>query len=273
MLYAIARHRSKVNAKRFQTMFAAMGASIVVATPSQRALFNPEQIEMVFVCRESAVDCTLLRDLLLEQLGGHSVELELGAQVVRIEHADHATLNVIQANGASASAPLVFNVTYSQLNALATGSKSSPIPLKHELNEVALVVPPSELVGLAVTVMDGPFFSVMPFPARKLYSLSHVRYSAHAAWHDGAAGKNPYAFAEQLPRNSHWRHMIHDAQRFMPALAGVTWCESLFAVKTVSLKNERDDGRPILFRADSRAPRALFEFSAASSTTFTTFSS
>src|SRR5712691_4582285 len=40
------------------------------------------------------------------------------------------------------------------------------VPLRHELAEVALVEPPPALRGCAVTVMCGPFFSLMPFPAQ-----------------------------------------------------------------------------------------------------------
>jgi glycine/D-amino acid oxidase-like deaminating enzyme len=254
MLYAIARHHSKVNAKRFETMFTAMGASIAVATPSQRALFDSDRVEMVFMCRESAVNCASLRDLLLERLAGQPVDLRLGTQTVRIKRGENGTLNVIQSDRTSVSAPFVFNVTYSQLNTLVADSGARPIPLKHELTEVALVEPPTQLAGLAVTVMDGPFFSIMPFPARKLYSLTHVRYTPHAAWHDGAGAENPYTVVERLPRDSYWRHMVCDAQRFMPALANLAWRESLFTIKTVSLNNNRDDGRPILFRPEPELP-------------------
>ena len=55
-------------------------------------------------------------------------------------------------------------------------------------------------------------------------------------------------------RNTAIGAMVHDAQRFVPALAGVTWRESLFTVKTVLLKNDRDDGRPILFRPTPELP-------------------
>jgi glycine/D-amino acid oxidase-like deaminating enzyme len=254
MLYAIARHHSKVNAKRFETMFTAMGAPIADAAPSQRALFDPERIEAVFACRESAVDCAALRDLLLARLAKYQIDLALGAETTRIERDGTGNVRVIQADQTSVSAPFVFNATYSRLNTLLMRSGSSAIPLKHELTEVALVEPPAELAGLAITVMDGPFFSVMPFPGRKLYSLTHVRYTPHTVWRDGEHGENPYAIADRLPRASNWKHMVHDARRFVPALAAVAWRESLFTVKTISLNNDRDDGRPILFRPAPELP-------------------
>ena len=42
--------------------------------------------------------------------------------------------------------------------------------------------------------------------------------------------------------------MKFDAQRYMPCLADLKIRKSLFDVKTVLLKNEQDDGRPILFQ-------------------------
>ena len=40
--------------------------------------------------------------------------------------------------------------------------------------------------------------------------------------------------------------MIKDAQRYFPALAQAVHVRSLFTTKTVLLRNESDDGRPIL---------------------------
>jgi hypothetical protein len=44
--------------------------------------------------------------------------------------------------------------------------------------------------------------------------------------------------------------MLRDAQRYLPALAEARYVESLFEIKTVLLRNEVDDGRPILFKPD-----------------------
>ena len=43
---------------------------------------------------------------------------------------------------------------------------------------------PRQLKDFSITVMDGPFFSIMPFPSKNLYTLSHVRYTPHESWID-----------------------------------------------------------------------------------------
>ena len=42
--------------------------------------------------------------------------------------------------------------------------------------------------------------------------------------------------------------MIMDGQRYLPCLEDCIWQKSLYEVKSVLIKNEFDDGRPILFQ-------------------------
>ena len=147
----------------------------------------------------------------------------------------------------------VFNCTYSRLNKLLVDSALPPVPLKHELTELALVEVPGELQQIGVTVMCGPFFSFMPFPPKGLHSLSHVRYTPHCVWWDhGDDGyMDPYAVFAQQPRQTRFPYIIRDAQRYMPILADCEYVDSLWEVKTVLPKNEEDDGRAILFIEDA----------------------
>ena len=125
------------------------------------------------------------------------------------------------------------------------------VPLKHELTELALVEPPAELRSLGVTVMDGPFFSIMPFPARGLHSLSHVRYTPHGHWYDD---DRPNRAADEVfsrsDRTTAYPHMVRDAARYLPVIANCRYRDSLWEVKTVLPRSETDDSRPILFKPD-----------------------
>lgn len=254
MLYAIARYRTKVNARRFHGMYEAMGAPIEVASPAQRALFSTELIEEVFACTEYAFDYTILRDLLLRRLDGLPVEFAFGTSVAGLARGAGGGVSVALAGGRRVEVGEAFNITYAQLNRVLATSDIEPLPLKHELVEIALVDPPRELERLAVTVMDGAFFSTMPYPSDGAYSLTHVRYTPHFGWTDGSSSRDAYETASGLPRETRWRHMVNDARRYVPSLGEARWRRSLFDVKTVPLKNEKDDGRPILLHAHPEIP-------------------
>ncbi|GAB3087853.1 hypothetical protein GCM10027081_03640 [Cupriavidus yeoncheonensis] len=118
---------------------------------------------------------------------------------------------------------------------------------------MALMQVPSVLQGLGITVMDGPFFSMMPFPARGLHTLSHVRYTPHLNWSD-ERGIDPYKRLASYECETRVDRMVRDVRRYLPSVTGAKYVESLFEVKTVLAKNEGDDGRPILFERHVELP-------------------
>ena len=255
MLYAVARRRSKVSAGRFYRMYAEMGAPIQQATREEAALFSAELIENVFECREFAFDYTVLRGRLLERMERYGIEMMLGTSVESIDEGNRSP-ELALSTGEEIRAGFVFNVTYSAINQILTRAKLPLAPLKHEFTEVALVVPPSALNGYGVTVMDGPFFSAMPYPAEDLYSLTHVRYTPQFSWVDKDVA-SPGSRLPSFTPESHVQHMILDAQRYLPCMKETRWVRSIYDTKTVLIRNEGDDGRPILFQRQPNTSRII----------------
>lgn len=247
MLYAIARRRSRVSAKRFHRMFVDMGAPIAPASASEQALFDPSAIEAVFVCGEYAFDYSVLRAHMADRLERCGIDLQLNSEVTTItEMANHVMVRLV--DGREIAARHVFNVAYAGVNPILRSGGLPEAHLKHELAEIALVRPPEQLAGYGVTIMDGPFLSIMPYPSEKLYSLTHVRYTPHASWISRAADRSAHAMAREVEWQSRCRHMLLDGARYLPCLATSEWVRSIYDVKTVLLKNEGDDGRPILYQ-------------------------
>ncbi len=256
MIYAVARQGSKVSAKRFHRMFADMGAPIAPATPSQTALFDPARIEAAFACTEHAFDYTVLRAQMAAKLAAAGIDLRLGAAVVAVQdRADDAVVTL--ANGDVITATFAFNVTYARINAVLGMAGLPQAALKHEIAEIALVRPPPDLAGYGITIMDGPFLSVMPYPAENLYSLTHVRYTPHATWVDRAGAPSPDDVLAGFDLRSRHRHMILDGARYLPCLREAEWVRSIHDIKTVLMKNEGDDGRPILYQRTPAASRVV----------------
>ena len=256
MLYAIARRRSKVTAKKFHRMFRDMGAPIEVAGPGHRALFNPDMVEEVFACHEVAFDHKILGKLVGERLAAAGIELRLATEVVGLEDRPGGVVARLS-DGSEVSAQYAFNITYSQINAVLAKADLPPARLKHEIAELALIEPPRELERIGVTVMDGPFFSAMPYPAEGLYSFTHVRYTPHDSWADNAAARDPYAHFAALEPESRFAFMQRDAQFYLPCLVGAQYRRSIYEVKTVLIKNEGDDGRPLLYHRSPDTSRVI----------------
>ena len=256
MLYAIARRRSKVSAKRFYRMFRDLDAPIRPAMPGQAALFDADMVEGVFACSEAAFDFTVLRRQLAARLEAAGVELRMSTSLEALQDSADG-IRATLADGSEVAARYAFNITYAQINDVLDRAGLPRAGLKHELAEIALVEPPEELRNIGVTVMDGAFFSCMPYPAAELHSLTHVRYTPHDSWTDEDGLGSAYGRLAAADPHSRVQYMIHDGRRYLPCIDRAVPQGSLYDVKTVLIRNEGDDGRPILYRQQPAGSRVI----------------
>jgi|HubBroStandDraft_1064217.scaffolds.fasta_scaffold00140_31 glycine/D-amino acid oxidase-like deaminating enzyme len=250
-LYAIAARRSKVMPAQYERFLTDIGASFERAGGNHCRLFEPRLVAAVYVAEEYAFDAARLREILTAQLARAGVVVRLGVEVRRARP-DGAAVQVeveTPAGGETLRAPLVVNCTYARTNWNVRGA-ASVNELKHEIAEIALVDVPPELKNLGITVMDGPFFSCMPFPAEQCHSLSHVRYTPHGELIDRDGALDPLELTRASGLNSRADSMLADAARFVPLLRRASYRRSLFEVKTVLTHHEVDDGRPMLLRRE-----------------------
>ena len=254
--YMIGQPLGKVTAKQFYQFCSRIGAEIGYAPQSILNLVNKEHIEAVFSTKEFAFDAQKLLQSVLEKLDG-KVEISLGAEVTEVRKNSTGQLEISYSTREGVErceVDQVFNCTYSRINFLNSASNIMSIPLKHEMTEMCLVQVPEELRNVGITVMCGPFFSVMPFPSVRyeglvVHSFSHVRYTPHYEWMDGN-GKyiDAHERLKKDPKNSAWNYMRKDASRYIPLLEDCQYIRSLWEVKTVLPRSETDDSRPILCR-------------------------
>lgn len=257
--YAISSYFSKVNARQFITFCQRVNIPLAPAPLKIKNLFNPNLIEEVFTTKEYVFDAIKLRELMLNALKTHQIEIKFDAEVTKLSK----TLNINQVKidvntklgKTNITAKYIFNCTYSAINTILAASNLMAIPLKHELAEMALIQVPESLRNIGITVMCGPFFSLMPFPSKQLHTLSHVRYTPHFYWQDTenttSATNKIY---EQTIRKTNYPYTIRDAARYLPILSDCKYIDSLWEVKTILPQSEVDDSRPILFKRHHQLP-------------------
>jgi glycine/D-amino acid oxidase-like deaminating enzyme len=245
--YAIASTGSNVTAQQYRRFCGTIGASLRPAPVAVRHLFAAGAVEEIFAVEECVFDALKLRDEMIRRLAGSGVTTMLSAEAERI------TRNGVVVEGREIECDAAFVCCYAETNPLLVRSGLAPVPFKHELVEMALIDVPPELAGVGVTVMCGPFFSMMPFPTRGLHTLSHVRYTPHFGWSDPAV--DPGDLFRRFRRRSQYPQMVRDAARFVPRIAGSRYVDSLWEVKTLLPQSESNDSRPILYHRDAVNPR------------------
>lgn len=231
MIYAIASKNSKISSHQFIRFCRQIGSSVAVAPLGIKKLFNESLIEDVFIVEEKVFNAAKLRIILKNKLLLNKIKTNYKKEVIRVKpKKDSIALEF--SNGDVVKSTIVINCTYSNINQILTNSSLPSIPLKHEFAEMPLVKLPKELSKMGFTIMDGPFFSIMPFPDKRMHTIHHVRYTP------SNLNKSVYLY------------MIKDAERYIPLLKKAKYKASMYETKTILLKNEITDARPILFKKD-----------------------
>jgi glycine/D-amino acid oxidase-like deaminating enzyme len=260
--YAIGRRRSNVTASQFAQFCRRIGADMRPAPAPIRKLFDDDMIEAVYCVTEHAFDADRLRQCLRERIDAKGITVLTHTEAVKIAVGGDQRFQLeIRDSRSDArrslSCQYLYNCTYSRLNEILSRSGLGTIRLRHEATEMALVELPPSLRNLSITVMCGPFFSVMPFPPAKLATLSHVSYTPHYEWADEPATGGYTCHAPAFPLPTRFDRMRRDAARYVPALRECNYVRSLWEVKTILPQSGVNDSRPILFKRDASAPNLI----------------
>ena len=254
--YGISRSNSKTNSQQFKRFCSQIDVPFERVSQQENMLFNSSLIDEVFRVQEYAFDANNLKRSIFNDLILSNVQINLDSEVIDIKPSKNNKLSIVlkqkEEKKIYDSFSYIFNCTYSNLTKVDNSFIESKPILKHELTEILLVDPSREFQNLGFTLLDGPFFSLMPFPKGNCHSLSHVRYTPHYSWIDNKDTDPSLELKKYDKSQTRFGRIIRDSQRYIPQLANTKYIKSIFEIKTILLKNEFDDGRPILFRESSK---------------------
>lgn len=260
--YAVGRINSKITAAQFKVFCNRIGAPIEPAPIHVKSLFNPELVEEVFLAKEYAFNADILRELMMKKLKQSGIGILFQHEAIKVNQKkigkskqilETEILDLKAKKRLAIESEYVFICAYSNINTILQNSNIEKIDLKQEMVEMPLIKIPEEMEGKGVTIVCGPFFSLMPFPPRGAYSIHHVRYTPHYHWYDLNTKINNQKHYEAAKKKlkTNFNRIIKDVSRYIPCMAKARHIGSIWEIKTILPRNENDDGRPILFRKDA----------------------
>ncbi len=279
-VYALGAEFSWTDAAQFEAFCKA--ADIRCDPIEPRRYFRPGMCDGAFLTTEYAFDARLLRDDFLRRLRAlPGATLRCGARIASIRR-ENERYCVKQADGSSDRAPFVLNAAYASANQVLSlvyrdnadwlpAARQSFFPAKYELCEIILVDVDEPLRDVGLTVMDGPFFSIMPFGKTGLHSLTAVAFTPHSTCYDtlprfpcqaqsrGGCAGGQLGNCNLCPARpaSAWQYMSRLAEKFLRPELGFAYRESLFSMKPILKTSEIDDSRPTVIRKQTDSPTLL----------------
>jgi len=238
--------------------------------------FNDGMCDGAFLTKEYTYDAQILKQYFLNKLVKYpNVTIEYGMRLEKIVQSD-SSFALYLADGTVYSTDFLINATYASSNQVISllqdeqgQSKGyEPFKIKYELCEIILCDVSEKFKDVGITVMDGPFFSIMPFGKTGCHSLTAVTFTPHVTSYDSLpqfecqkeAGS--YCSAAQLGNcndcpakpQSAWPYMSQMARKYLKADYAFKYNKSLFSMKPILQASEIDDSRPTVIKKLSDKP-------------------
>lgn len=150
----------------------------------EHPLFNFHRLEALYRTEEYSFDPVLLGEYYRERVENNPAISVFKNTCVTEARADGAQWEIaLQGSAERLQTPVVINATYAASNGINHLFGVGDLALTHEISEIAFVASP-QFAGKGLTVMDGPFGSIMPYGLSGLLSLSSVAYTHHKISYD-----------------------------------------------------------------------------------------
>ena len=263
-IYATSSHFSWTDAEEFRKF--CKSADIPCMDIPVEQYFQKGLCDGVFLTKEYTYDAHILRDYLVQELAGYrNVSIVYEREITKIvkQGAFYEISAVHQGHEEVYCAPFVLNATYASVNQVlrkVEGVETTDFGLKYELCEIILCQVDERLKNVGLTVMDGPFFSIMPFGKTGYHSLTSVTFTPHKTSYDstpvfscveeGSCHNGFLGNCDSCDRRpeSAWEYMSALARKYMREDLVFSYEKSLFSMKPILKASEVDDSRPTVIR-------------------------
>lgn len=240
-IYAIAEKWSKTNSLEFEIFCKKVW---IPCKEINKNLFFKKGVEKAYETLEYAFDAIKIRDFMKEELKRRAnVDLFYYYNVDKINNTDEWIIVSSKNHNTKFISKNIINATYEWINKIHKLFNIRPISIKYEYTEMILCDVSKNLRWYWLTLMDGEYFSIMPFGIWWKFSLSHVKYTPHEecleAIPNFKCNKNEY----WIPKSNFYK-ILEDTKKYLNDDIEIKYEKSLYTTKVILSNTEYDDARP-----------------------------
>lgn len=266
-VYATSKNYSWTDAEQFKKF--CRNAHIKCEELSAAKFFKDGVCDGVFDTKEYTFDAILIKERYIDELKNYkNVTIKYGVRIDKIEKLNETkNYEVFLDSGDKFTTNYLLNATYASTNQITSMLGYDKFKIKYEICEIILCKVSDNIKDVGITVMDGPFFSLMPFGETGLHSLTSVTFTPHITSYDElptfpCQKENVKCSPNQLencnlcpnkPKTA-WAYMHTLAKKYLREDIELTYSHSLFSVKPILMASEIDDSRPTVIKKFSENP-------------------
>lgn len=266
--YAIDKHGSFTDDRQFKRFCDFL--EIQCEPLNNHPLFNYDRLEAVYRTTEHTFDPFLIKNKYKKKLDEEkNITLKLSTEIMAVEKGSTENWLITIEQGDSKTilnATSAVNATYAGTNSILDLFGFDEWNIQHEISEIGLIQAP-QLTNIGLTVMDGPFGSIMPYGKSGLLSISSVAYTHHKISYANkpefdCMEKNKACQPAKLEDcnacpaqpNSNIDKMTAQMGQYFSKPIEWKHFKSLYTIKSKLKSSHIDDGRPTEIRQFSEKP-------------------
>ncbi len=265
-VYATSTDFSWTDAKQFKKF--CKDANIQCDEIATTKYFKEGMCDGAFLTKEYTYDAMILRDYFLKEISKfENVQILYNIEIDTIKQINQL-YEIITEDKKKYQTGFLLNTTYASVNQILDKLGLEKFKIKYELCEIILCSVSEELKNVGITVMDGPFFSIMPFGKTGYHSLTSVTFTPHKTCYDElpsfACQNNSegYCSSKNLGNcnkciakpESAWPYMYNLAKKYLKDDFKIKYEKSLFSIKPILMASEIDDSRPTVIKTFTKNP-------------------
>jgi hypothetical protein len=265
-IYATSSSFSWTNAEQFKKF--CHNANIRCEDISPSKYFNCGMCDGAFLTMEYTYDAQILKQYLNGEIEKKSNVVFKYSSAIQSILSRGENYILTLSSGEEYQTPFILNATYAGVNQIHKLLDIEPFKIKYELCEIILCKVNDALQNIGITVMDGPFFSIMPFGNTGYHSLTSVTFTPHVTsfnslpsficqrFSDGYCTPFRLGNCNECPAKpkSAWPYMSGLAKKYLKTRYQFEYAFSLFSMKPILMASEIDDSRPTVIRQYTSNP-------------------
>ncbi len=243
-VYFISKENSLTDARAYGDFCDQLGVNYESVSKGDLPV-DVRNVSQGMLCEEVVYDCNLLRSSIMERIHDSGITLMMDSQVDQLKR-DGEGYQLSCSNGCVDSFDYVINCSYADINRLTSQLGHDVNLMQYEYTIIPIVQMNTQRVG--ITIMDGPFMTLLPFGNSDNFLMYHVDYSVIArndARQLDISWLNPKTSPlKTLDLGQHFSQMREACAHFVPALSNAEMVGVLQGPRMVMAKSDKTDARP-----------------------------
>lgn len=228
--YAI-EHESKISTEDYAAFCDQLNLGYTKSFPDP-SILSRDHLASCFLVSEPCFNLAVLKRLLDKRLKDLEVSVLLGAPVQSgiFRNGKHIVTASVADNDVLIEADLVINATYAYTNSILDRCQLScdRVDYEYHTTEVVVLRSPSGAIP-ALTVMDGPFMTLLPYAGHDdLLLMYDVVHSVHGR-------QRGTSYQPPRHRQTNWPAMLEHGRRYFPFIESLEYVRSYWGARPIPI--------------------------------------